>query len=127
MPKPIEVVTAFIAELGKSPEALRAAFRTWFTPATVWENVGFSITTGIDEAIAWIDRFSESGFATMPVDMLAIIAVGNKVLTERVDHLVNADGTERAIRLMGIFEVEDGHIIAWRDYFDTVALGANGG
>ena len=39
------------------------------------------------------------------------------VLTERTDRFVR-DGQESSIRVMGTFEVKDGLIVAWRDYFD---------
>jgi limonene-1,2-epoxide hydrolase len=55
--------------------------------------------------------------------MVTIAADGNKVLTERVDTMVGADGKDMmGIRLMGIFEVEGDKIAAWRDYFDTAVM-----
>lgn len=124
MPTPIETVTAFVAQWGVSREALRASIRDYFTPATIWENVGFATTTGIDEAFGLLDGFErDAGVVTIGIDMLAIVADGNRVLTERVDRMIAADGTEiMGLRLMGIFEVADGKIAAWRDYFDTAAL-----
>jgi limonene-1,2-epoxide hydrolase len=54
-----------------------------------------------------------------------VATVGNTVLTERVDHLVDAAGkTTMSIPLMGIFVVEDGKIAQWRDYFDTAPFRA---
>jgi limonene-1,2-epoxide hydrolase len=49
--------------------------------------------------------------------LLAIAASGNQVLTERSDDF-SLRGTEVRLPLMGIFEVTDGKISAWRDYFD---------
>jgi len=49
--------------------------------------------------------------------LLAIAAVGNKVLTERSDDF-GVGGVTVRLPLMGIFEIEDGLIAAWRDYFD---------
>lgn len=125
MPTPIETVTAFINEWAKSSEALHASHHTYFTPTTVWENVGVITTVGIDEAIAFINEFEKkTGFATIRVDILNIAADGDKVLTERVDHFVNADGaTFASVRIMGIFELENGKVARWRDYFDTAAMG----
>lgn len=48
---------------------------------------------------------------------LHIAANGNVVLTERVDDFV-LDGRRMSIPLMGVFEIRDGKIAAWRDYFD---------
>ena len=119
MPTPIETVTAFSAAFPEDNG--KAAIRRWFTPKTVWINEGVSKTTGIEEAIAFLDRPDRSkAIAAVHFDILAIAADGNRVLTERVDRFVRADGSEiAAARLMGIFEVEGDKIVAWRDYFDV--------
>ncbi|MBE2991457.1 nuclear transport factor 2 family protein [Sphingomonas sp. CFBP 13603] len=121
MPTPIETVKAFSAAI--SEDNGKVAIRRWFTPTTIWINEGVSKTTGIDEAIAFLERPGRSPeIAAVHFDMLAIAANGNKVLTERLDRFVRADGSEiAAIRLMGIFEVEGQHIVEWRDYADTNA------
>jgi limonene-1,2-epoxide hydrolase len=47
-----------------------------------------------------------------------IVAKGNIVMTERTDKFL-VGGKWRAIRLMGIFEINtDGKVQHWRDYFD---------
>ena len=48
----------------------------------------------------------------------AIAANGPLVLTERTDEFGFADGSKMSIRVMGIFEIQDGKISKWRDYFD---------
>jgi limonene-1,2-epoxide hydrolase len=40
------------------------------------------------------------------------------VLNERTDRFRLADGRWVELRVMGVFEVLDGKITAWRDYFD---------
>lgn len=125
MPSPTETVTAFCAEWGKSKRAMFDSFRQYFTPTTVWENVGLATTTGIDEALGLMESFE--GCETIRVEMVNISAVGNKVLTERVDTMVSPDGKDiMGIRLMGIFEVEGDKVTAWRDYFDTAAMNPAG-
>ena len=121
MPTPLETVMAFCAAI--PDDNGKTAIRRWFTPATIWVNEGVSTTTGIEEAIAFLERPGRSPeIAAVHFDMLAIAADGNKVLTERLDRFVRADGSEvAAIRLMGIFEVDGDHIVAWRDYFDVNA------
>jgi limonene-1,2-epoxide hydrolase len=54
MPTPIETVTAFSAAFAEDNG--KAAIRRWFTPKTVWVNEGVSTTTGIEEAIAFLER-----------------------------------------------------------------------
>lgn len=119
VPTPIEIVTAFSAAF--SDDNGEGAIRKWFTPKTVWVNEGVSRTTGIEEAIAFLERPGRSPEITaVHFDMLAIAADGNRVLTERIDRFVRADGsTIAAVKLMGIFEVEGDCIVAWRDYFDV--------
>ena len=115
MPTPIETVRAFSAAF--SENHAEDAIRRWFTPRTVWINEGLSKTTGIEEAIR---RPRSPDVAAVYFDMLAIAADGNRVLTERLDRFVRADGSEvAALKVMGIFEVEGDCIVAWRDYFDV--------
>ncbi len=49
-----------------------------------------------------------------------IAAVGDVVLTERIDRFVMGGKTVE-LPVMGAFEVRDGKIAAWRDYFDMAA------
>jgi len=128
MPTPTETVENFLKACATSKEGMAQAFRDYFTPDAIWENVGLMTTTGPEEAIGLMANFeAQLGCVTMVVDNLAIAAQGNKVLTERVDHLLKADGSEAmAARVMGIFEVENGKITAWRDYFDTAGMAGGG-
>ena len=88
MPTPTETVEAFLGACATSKEGMAQAFHDYFTPDSLWENVGMMTTTGPEEAIALMGQFeTQLGCVTMVVDNLAIAAQGNKVLTERVDHL----------------------------------------
>lgn len=122
MATPIEIVSefcnAFVEDGG------RPAIRRWFTPQTVWNNVGIASTTGIEQAIGFIDELEKSmGIATVRVEMLAIAADGNRVLTERLDIFERADGSEIGrTTLMGIYELDGDHIAAWRDYAHPNAM-----
>jgi limonene-1,2-epoxide hydrolase len=49
--------------------------------------------------------------------VLHIAAAGDVVLTERVDVFV-LPGKIIELPVMGTFELRDGRIAAWRDYFD---------
>jgi limonene-1,2-epoxide hydrolase len=122
---PSEVVTTFLT-LWEKPGGLDQSVRDYFTAATVWENVGLARTTGPDEAIALNAQLGAAmGLATIRVDNLAVAVTGNKVLTERIDHMVNAAGeTTYSAPVMGIFEIENGKIAAWRDYFDSAGAAA---
>jgi limonene-1,2-epoxide hydrolase len=123
MPTPSETVTAFLA-LWDRPGGIAQAVRDYFTPATVYENIGMSKTTGADEAVAFLSGFgANAAELAMRADTLILAATGAKVLTERIDHILGPDGEPSAsFAVMGIFEVADGKITAWRDYFDTAAF-----
>ena len=118
---PSEIVTAFIA-LWEKPDGFPEAVRTWFTADAEWENHGLALTFGPDEAICFYEQFSAAtGMKGMKIDVTAIAETGDKVLTERVDYILDAAGaTVMTVPVMGIFEIADGRIAAWRDYFDTV-------
>lgn len=117
---PTEVVLNFL-DMWDKPGGLDRSFEAYFTAATTWQNVGLSATTGPGEAIAFNRNFAERfGIAAIRVENLAVAETGNKVLTERVDHLLDAKGsTLVSLPVMGVFEIEHGKIMAWRDYFDT--------
>ncbi|EJC85355.1 limonene-1,2-epoxide hydrolase [Rhizobium leguminosarum bv. trifolii WSM2297] len=119
MPTPIETIAAFFAAYPEDHG--RVAIPRWFTSKTIWINEGVSSTTGIEEAIAMIEALEKSTpIATVHFDMLAIAADGSRVLTERLDRFVRADGSEiAAAKVMGIFELDGDRIVAWRDYFDV--------
>lgn len=40
------------------------------------------------------------------------------VLTERTDNFYMGDGKKISVRVMGTFELKNGKITSWRDYFD---------
>jgi limonene-1,2-epoxide hydrolase len=120
MPTPTETVTQFLSRWEK-PGELNQAIRDAFTPDTVWENVGMATTTGPEEAIALNQGFEDNlGMAAIKVEMLALAEADGKVLTERIDHILDRAGNAlMSAPVMGVFEVSDGKITAWRDYFDS--------
>jgi limonene-1,2-epoxide hydrolase len=121
MPTPGEIVTAFIAKW-EEPDGFPEAVEVYFTDETVWENVGLITTSGRQEAVGFYDQFSaQTGMTGMKIDVLALAETGGKVLTERIDYLLGADGKPvMTVPVMGVFETADGKITAWRDYFDTI-------
>ncbi|WP_372362085.1 limonene-1,2-epoxide hydrolase family protein [Xanthomonas sp. NCPPB 1325] len=86
-------------------------------------NEGVATTTGIAEAISFIEKVEKSSsIVAAQFQIIAIAATGNKVLTERLDTFLRADGSKiLAVTVMGIIELDGEQIIAWRDYFDVNA------
>lgn len=127
MSTPVDIVKTFLA-MWETPGGIEKSLHDYFTPETVYENVGLSTTTGIDQAKAVFAGFSASlGMATMWVENLHVSVAGDTVLTERIDHVRDQSGkTLMSIRVMGAFDVKQGKIVAWRDYFDTAGLASGG-
>ena len=124
---PIDIIREFLDVWSAGPEPLERAIRDLFRPDTEWLNMGLSKTVGADEALALGAKFEASmGYAKIIVETLHIAAVGNVVLTERMDRLVAADGREiGAFSIAGIFELDDdGKLVRWRDYTDPAAISA---
>lgn len=118
---PSEVVTTFLA-LWERPGGLDRSFRDYFNADTVWENHGLVTTTGPDEAIALNAAQREHGSGDNPGGKSRDGRDGQQG-ADRADRLHpgrrgrDADGRAG----VGIFEVDGGRIVAWRDYFDTIA------
>ncbi len=113
MATPIEIVTEFCDGIPDRDAAASAAF---FSDDAVYHNIPIEAVTGRDAIRDTIAMFL--GMADKVwFDTLRIVADGPVVMTERVDHFVMGD-RDIALPVMGTFEVDDGKITAWRDYFD---------
>ena len=92
------------------------ALRPFFTDDVVYHNIPMDPAVGIDATIAFIEGF----FAmceNVEFEVTHLAAVGNVVLTERVDTFTLGQ-VVAGLPVMGTFEIRDGKISAWRDYFD---------
>ncbi len=122
----IATVKQFFESLDtKSLEASLEALGAAVTDDFVWKNSGLPTCVGRDAAIAFMVQFAQKlPLVGIRVEVLAIAADGDTVVTERIDHFPGADGTILAsLPLAGTLEVTaDGKIKAWRDYFDPRPL-----
>ena len=77
---------------------------------------------GPDAAHAVLSRFAQTWGVRLEV--LNLVGDGAVVLTERHEHFVHRAGTKQPFMLpvMGAFELRDGKISAWRDYFELSQL-----
>jgi limonene-1,2-epoxide hydrolase len=87
-----------------------------FTDDAVYHNIPLDPVTGRDAIRTFIEGFT-GGVDSLEFQVHNIAAAGNVVLTERVDVFVRGDDRIE-LPVMGAFEVVDGKIAAWRDYFD---------
>ncbi len=113
MPNPIDVVRDFCAawEARDQPRILDA-----FTDDGVYHNMPLEPAVG-KVAIAALLGVILGPASAVKFEIRQIAAVGDVVLTERVDRFVMGAKTVE-LPVMGAFEVRDGKIAAWRDYFD---------
>lgn len=52
-------------------------------------------------------------------EVLHQVGSGGVVMNERVDHFSPPNRPRYGLPVTGVFEVRDGKIVAWRDYFDV--------
>lgn len=87
-----------------------------FAEGAIYHNMPMEPVTGPDAIRGVLQGFMASSSAVQ-WDLLNIVGADGVVLTERVDKFkVNDVWIE--LPVMGTFEVSDGKITAWRDYFD---------
>ena len=89
---------------------------TFFTPDAVYHNIPMDPLTGRDAIKTFIAGFA-GGAKQIDFRVSNIVADGDVVLTERVDVFELPNGKVE-LPVMGTFEVKNGKIAAWRDYFD---------
>lgn len=88
-----------------------------FTGDAVYHNIPLAPVTGPDQIRATLEGFL-GGVTGVEFEVLHLVAEDDVVLTERVDVFHLADGRSIRLPVMGTFELRDGRIAAWRDYFD---------
>jgi limonene-1,2-epoxide hydrolase len=110
---PLDVVTRFCAALSEGDLDAVMAF---FTDDAVYHNIPVDPVTGTDAIRVTIEGFT-AGVDSIEFRVGNIAAQGDVVLTERVD-VFTLPGRTISLPVMGSFELRDGRIAAWRDYFD---------
>ena len=124
MESPIELVRRFCAAW--SNNAATADLAAFFSDDAVYHNIPMAPVIGREAIAKNIASFIRPGEAAAPgvvpvesIDfrIINIAANGPVVMTERVDVFKLPDKSFE-LPVMGIFEVSDGKISAWRDYFD---------
>ena len=116
---PISVVESFLGAL-QAKELERAL--SLLADDVVYQNVPFPADRGKAAVVRTLKLFERvvTGFE---VRMRNIAAQGGTVLTERVD-VLSGPLLYLDIKVCGTFEVRDGKIVLWRDYFDLMETSA---
>ncbi|HUO40394.1 MAG TPA: limonene-1,2-epoxide hydrolase family protein [Mycobacterium sp.] len=115
---PIQIVGGFLYALrDEDYDAMDAAL----DDDVVYHNVGMPIIRGRRRTVTFLRRGLESARAGFDVKIHRIAADGTSVLTERTDVILY--GPVRVqFWVCGVFEVRDGRITLWRDYFDFLDI-----
>ncbi|MFA5523796.1 MAG: limonene-1,2-epoxide hydrolase family protein [Tissierellales bacterium] len=116
-----EVVQAFFKDWEKG---FIPAFERWIHPDGIWQNTGLPDQQGKEAVMNWVKKYNDIVKMTFGrVEMISIACDGDhKVLTERIDHLWGDSGQTHSAKIMGTFEIKDGLIIRYSDYFDVSAF-----
>lgn len=113
-----EVVSAFIAEWS-NPKPDLDRLISYFATDAVYHNMPVAPVTGhaaIRQTFAGIlSQVEPRGW-----EILHQLSAGDIVVNERIDRFARA-GRAVELPVAGIFELRDGKIAAWRDYFDMSA------
>jgi limonene-1,2-epoxide hydrolase len=99
-----------------------AVLRPFLTDDVVYHNVPLEPSVGLDATLTFLDGFFGM-FTSTKVDIVHLAVRDNVVLTERIDALTMG-GQVAPLPVMGAFELRDGKICAWRDYFDLAQVTA---
>jgi limonene-1,2-epoxide hydrolase len=119
MPSAEEVVRDFCAAAStRDPVVLRG----FLADDVVYHNIPMEPAEGIDATMAVIDMFLGMCDA-LEFEVHHVASDGTTVLTERTD-IFTIKGKSAPLPVMGAFQVVDGKITAWRDYFDMAQVTA---
>ena len=88
----------------------------FFTDDAVYHNIPLAPAQGKDAIRSTLEMFVP-GSPEIEFVMRNIGSSGSVVFTERVDKMT-IGGNKVEVPVAGVFEIEDGKIKAWRDYFD---------
>ncbi len=119
MPSAEEVVRDFCAAASTRDSELLRAF---LSDDVVYHNIPMAPAEGIDATMAVIDMFLGMCEA-LEFEVHHLASDGTTVLTERTD-IFTMKGKSAPLPVMGAFNVVDGKITAWRDYFDMAQVTA---
>lgn len=98
-----------------SPDATELA--SYFADDGIYHNVPMDPLTGPEAIKEFIAGFT-AAFEGIDFQVHRQVSDGNVVMNERTDVMRRKDGGGIALPVMGVFEIVDGKIARWSDYFD---------
>jgi limonene-1,2-epoxide hydrolase len=88
----------------------------FFAPDAVYHNIPLPAAIGTDAIRASLEMFVP-GSPEIEFEILRMASRGTVVFAERIDRM-SFNGKAVELPVTGVFELEEGRIAAWRDYFD---------
>lgn len=88
----------------------------YFTDDGTYHNIPASAVSGRENIAQFITGFTEHWQST-DWEIISLVADGDRVIAERIDRTV-VNGRPVDLPAVGVFEMEQGKIKVWRDYFD---------
>jgi limonene-1,2-epoxide hydrolase len=117
-----EVVREFMAAfLAAWPTGDAATLSRFFSEDAEYCNGPLEPVHGREAIMADPARMMSLG-GEVNADIRHLLSDGAVVMTERVDY-VRLGGKTAGLKVAGVFEVHDGVITGWRDYFDPKEFG----
>ncbi|MGI5499333.1 limonene-1,2-epoxide hydrolase family protein [Lentzea sp. CA-135723] len=115
---PEELVTEFCG-LWAAPDPEELA--SYFTENAIYQNMPMPPIHGREAIKEFLAVFT-ADFSGIDFDVHHQMSNGGVVMNERTDTLRRKDGTAVDLPVMGVFEIVDGQIAAWRDYWDMATF-----
>ncbi len=109
----IEIIRNFVSAWSRlDPNELSE----YFTEDGAYHNMPMGPIVGKENIKEFIENFS-SGWTETDWQILNIVEEGSMVFCERIDKTKSTQGNVD-LPCFGVFEMENGKIHVWRDYFD---------
>jgi limonene-1,2-epoxide hydrolase len=119
-------VTGELADAAANDQLVREFMAAWeqrdsdfiigcFTEDAVYHSMPLTPIVGKEAIADWV-----RGFEDVPPGRLEVhhqVASGDVVMNERTDRIV-LNGRPVTLPIVGVFEMHEGRIRAWREYFD---------
>jgi limonene-1,2-epoxide hydrolase len=122
-PSAEEVVRDFMAAFMTAwPTGDAVTLRRFFSEDAEYCNGPLEPVHGREAIVADLGRMMSLG-GEVDAYIRHLLSDGAVVMIERVDY-VRLGGKTASLKIAGVFEVHDGVITGWRDYFDPKEFGA---
>ncbi|HJM28038.1 MAG: limonene-1,2-epoxide hydrolase family protein [Acidimicrobiales bacterium] len=96
----------------------------FFDESAVYHNIPMEPAEGLENIRTFIEGFFAMA-TSIHFEIIHQVVEGDVVMNERVDTLVMGENTIE-LPVAGIFELANGKIVKWRDYFDMGQLSGQG-